>query len=101
MQQRLRDIMQSPTFDYRPESLDRIQLETLAAFGDGARRVVLDLDALPRLDTEGVRGLIVLLRRSREVGGELALKVTRPDLLRSLHVMALDRIFPMVGTIAA
>jgi anti-anti-sigma factor len=89
-----------PTIDYRPDALDRITRETLAAFEEGAPRVVLDLDALTRLDTEGVRGLIVLLRRSREVGGEVALKVTRPELIRSLSVMALDRLFPMVGLAA-
>ncbi len=93
--------MQTPTLSYRPDSLDQIQQEALALFGEGAPRVVLDLDALPRLDTDGVRGLITLLRRSREVGGEIALKVTRPELVRSLHVMALDRLFPMVGTLAA
>ena len=93
--------MPSPlTISYRPESLDAITRETLAAFEDGASQVVLDLDKLARLDTEGVRGLITLLRRSREVGGEVALKVTRPELLRSLSVMALDRLFPMVGMAA-
>ncbi|MGC2128653.1 MAG: STAS domain-containing protein [Candidatus Aquilonibacter sp.] len=93
--------MQSPlTINYRPESLDAITREALAAFEDGASQVVLDLDKLARLDTEGVRGLITLLRRSREVGGEVALKVTRPELLRSLSVMALDRLFPMVGIAA-
>jgi anti-anti-sigma regulatory factor len=90
-----------PTFDYRPDALERITRETLAAFEAGAPRVVLDLDVLNRLDTDSVRGLITLLRRSREVGGEVALKVTRPELLRSLSVMALDRLFPMVKGIAA
>jgi len=89
-----------PTIAYRPDALDRITREALAAFEDGAPRVVLDLDALARLDTDGVRGLILLLRRSREVGGEVALKVTRPELIRSLSVMALDRLFPMVGIAA-
>jgi|HubBroStandDraft_1064217.scaffolds.fasta_scaffold150986_3 anti-anti-sigma factor len=89
-----------PTIAYRPDALDRITRETLAAFEGGAPRVVLDLDALTRLDTDGVRGLILLLRRSREVGGEVALKVTRPELIRSLSVMALDRLFPMVGLAA-
>ncbi|HTZ56388.1 MAG TPA: STAS domain-containing protein [Candidatus Acidoferrum sp.] len=90
-----------PTFDYRPDALERITRDTLAAFDEGERRVILDLDALSKLDTDSVRGLIVLLRRSREVGGEVALKVTRPELLRSLSVMALDRLFPMVKGFAA
>jgi anti-anti-sigma factor len=93
--------MQTLVIDYRPAALDSIQEQVLAAFSEGATRVVLNLDVLPRLDTDGVRGLIVLLRRSREVGGEVALSVTRPDLLRSLQVMALDRLFPMVGVVAA
>ncbi|HTU70316.1 MAG TPA: STAS domain-containing protein [Candidatus Baltobacteraceae bacterium] len=93
--------MHPPTLVYRPDTLDSVRSTMLAAFADGAHRVVLDLDTLTRLDTEGVRGLITLLRRSREVGGELALKVTRPELLRSLQVMALDRLFPMVRDIAA
>jgi anti-anti-sigma factor len=90
-----------PIFDYHAEALDQITRETLAAFEEGAPRVILDLDALSRLDTDSVRGLITLLRRSREVGGEVALKVTRPELLRSLSVMALDRLFPMVKGLAA
>lgn len=88
-------------FDYQPKTLEDVSSRVLSAFADGAGRVVLNLDSLPRLDTDGVRGLIVLLRRSREVGGEIALSVTRPELLRSLHVMALDRLFPMVSGIAA
>ncbi|HUA07721.1 MAG TPA: STAS domain-containing protein [Candidatus Acidoferrales bacterium] len=89
-----------PTITYSPDALDAITQQTLTAFEDGATRVVLDLDTLPKLDTDGVRGLITLLRRSREVGGEVALRVTKPDLLRSLSVMALDRLFPMVGLAA-
>jgi anti-anti-sigma factor len=93
--------METLVLDYRPDALESIQDQALASFSDGAKRVVLNLDSLARLDTDGVRGLIVLLRRTREVGGELALKVTRPDLLRSLQVMALDRLFPLIGAVAA
>lgn len=73
-----------------------MQNTVLAAFEDGAERVVLSLDAMPHLDAEGVRGLITLLRRSREVGGEVALQTSRADIARSLSVMALDRLFPLV-----
>lgn len=88
-------------FTYEPGAIDALTDQVLAAFSDGAPKVVLDLDSLSRLDTDGVRGLIVLLRRSREAGHEIALKVTRPEILRSLHVMALDRLFPLVGAVAA
>jgi len=68
-------------FEYRPEGLPALQAAMLSAFEAGAPQVVLNLDPLERLDTEGVRGLILLLRRSREIGGELALNVTRPEII--------------------
>jgi anti-anti-sigma factor len=89
-------LMQSIVFEYRPAAFEALQAAMLTAFESGATRVVLDLDELPRLDTEGVRGLITLLRRSREVGGEVALRATRPGVLRTLNTLSLDRIFPMV-----
>ncbi len=86
----------SPTFDYDPAALEQLQAASLAALDAGAPMVVFNLDSLERLDVEGVRGLISLLRRTRERGGELALRASRPDILRSLKVTALDRIFPLV-----
>lgn len=89
-------LMQSIVFEYRPAAFDALQAAIVTAFETGARRVVLDLDELPRLDSDAVRGLITLLRRSRDLGGEVALHVTRPELLRTLNTLALDRLFPMV-----
>lgn len=86
----------SITLEYRPESMPALQTDILEAFEAGVHRVVLDLDSIDTLDSAGVRGLITLLRRSREVGGEVALHTTRPEISRSLGVMALDRLFPMV-----
>ena len=88
-------------FEYRADRLPAIQSAMLVAFEAGAPRVVLALDHLPHLESADVRGLIVLLRRAREVGGELALSVSRPEIVRSLKVMALDRLFPLVNAKAA
>ena len=85
----------APAFEYRAADLKRLQAELRAVFADGAERIVLDLDQLTDLDSAEVRGLITLLRRSREVGGDVALRVTRPALRRSLEMMALDRVFPL------
>jgi anti-anti-sigma factor len=90
-------MLKSLTIDYRPESMVALQATVLSAFEAGTERVVLNLDAIDHLDEAGVRGLITLLRRSREVGGEVALHATRPEITRSLSVMALDRLFPMVS----
>ena len=88
--------MQSIVFEYRPAAFEALHAAVLIAFETGAPQIVLDLDNLPRLDADAVRGLVTLLRRSREVGGEVALRVTRPELLRALNTLSFDRIFPMV-----
>jgi anti-anti-sigma factor len=95
------DTMESILIEYRPSAYPVVEAAVLAALAEGGSRVVLDLDSLDALDTEGVRGLITLLRRARSVGGELALSSTKTDVLRTLQVTALDRIFKMVEAEAA
>jgi len=82
--------------EYRPLALNEVETALVAALEDGAPRVTLDLDALKTLDSEAVRGLITLLRRSRDFSGTLALRTTSPDIRRTLEVMALDRLFPII-----
>lgn len=81
--------------EYRLQEYAAFEAAVLAALEAGASRVVLDLDSIETLDTRALRGLISLLRRVRSAGGELALRTSRPDLLRTLSVTALDRIFPV------
>lgn len=93
--------MESVVMDYDPKAYASLEAAVVAAIDAGADRVVLNLDSLVSLDTEGVRGLIALLRRSRAKGGELALRSSKPDVLRTLSVTALDRLFPMIEPEAA
>ncbi len=88
--------MEPVVIEYRLAAHPAIEAATLAAFEGGATRVILDLDALDSLDHESVRGLISLLRRARAAGGELGLRATRPDVMRTLSVTGLDRIFTIV-----
>ena len=81
--------------DYRPGALAELERTVLEAIEYGAQQVVLNLDTLRVLDNDGIRDLIRLLRRSREVGGTLALQTTQPAVLRTLSVTALDRVFDM------
>jgi anti-anti-sigma factor len=92
--------MKPVLIEYRPEAISTLEEAVLTALGQGAR-VVLDLDALEVLDTAGVRGLIALLRSSRSVGGELALRSSKPAVRRTLEVTALDRIFALDDSQAA
>ena len=74
-------------------AFDRLQTELLEAIEDGAKAVAIDLDALAVLDSAAMRQLIKLLRRTRERGAELSLITGRPEILRSLKVTALDKVF--------
>lgn len=93
--------MESPVFAFAPGNLEGLEASISQALDAGAERIVLDLDGLASLDAAGVRDLITLLRRSRERGGDIALRVTRPAIVRTLHVTALDRLFTMAVTEAA
>lgn len=93
--------MESFVLTYQPDALAEIEAETLEALAGGATCVTLDLDSVAVLDAPAVRGLIALLRRAREHGGDIALQAGRPEILRTLSVTALDRIFKLVKIEAA
>lgn len=93
--------MKSTLIAYRAGEYKALEEAVLAAVAEGDRRAVLDLDSLDTLNAEGVRELITLLRRARSAGGELALRSSKADVLRTLSVTALDRIFELVGEKAA
>jgi anti-anti-sigma factor len=92
--------MESIVIEYRPESVRAIEAAVLAVTSAGDR-VILDLSALDTLDTAGVRGLIELLRLTRSTSGELALRASRAEVLRTLSVTGLDKLFPLVEAQAA
>ena len=85
---------------YRPAAYPAVESAVLDAFAAGTP-VALDLDEVPALDDEGVRGLIKLLRRGREADREVALQTHRPDHRDRLAVTALDRLFPVEDPRAA
>lgn len=86
---------------YRPGVYAALEAEVVAAIQEeGAGRVVLDLDTLDRLDSTGVRDVISLLRRARAVGGDLALRASIPEVLRTLSATGLDRVFSLEGRAA-
>lgn len=91
--------MEAQIFPYRdsqPGTLAALQASLVSAVERG-RRVIVDLDHLPVLDNPALRGLITLLRRVRAAGGELVLRVTRPELRSTLSLTALDRVFEVAA----
>lgn len=92
------ETMDSIVIEYRPDAYPMVEAALSAALAEdeGGAPIVLDLDSLDSLDTDGVRGLITLLRRARAEGRDLALSATKPAIRRTLQVTALDRLFGMV-----
>jgi anti-anti-sigma factor len=80
------------TFDFRSAKPGTLEASVLAVLDDGGSALV-DLDGMEALDAPDVRILISLLRRARERGGDVTLRATKPGVIRSLRVTALDRLF--------
>ena len=64
-------------------------------------RVLIDLSAVPFMDSAGLGALIGGIRRAREQGGDVAVACSRPTLTRLLHTTGFDRIVPVVETLDA
>ncbi len=60
-----------------------------------APRLVIDLSAVPFMDSAGLGALIGGIRRTRENNGAVAVACSRPTLTRLLHTTGFDRIVPV------
>ncbi|MBA2495878.1 MAG: STAS domain-containing protein [Acidimicrobiia bacterium] len=72
--------------------------ETLAELSS-APRLLIDLSAVPFMDSAGLGALIGGIRRAREAGGDVAVACSRPTLTRLLHTTGFDRIVPVTETV--
>lgn len=95
------ETMESIVIEYRPNAFPVVEAALMTALEDESASVIIDLDSIESLGTEGVRDLITLLRRARAAGRDLALSASKADVLRTLQVTALDRLFRMVEPEAA
>lgn len=64
-----------------------------------ARKVILDLSAVPLIDSAGVGAIATARKVVTERGGRLALIVAEGPVLRLLRVTALDQTMPMFTTL--
>jgi anti-sigma B factor antagonist len=62
-------------------------------------RLLIDLSAVPFMDSAGLGALIGGIRRVREADGDVAVACSRPTLTRLLHTTGFDRIVPVVETV--
>jgi anti-sigma B factor antagonist len=65
-----------------------------------SRRLIIDLSAVPFVDSAGLGALIGGIRRVRELGGAVVVACGRPTLGTLLHTTGIDRIVTVTGTVA-
>lgn len=61
--------------------------------------LVIDLSEVPFIDSAGLGALIGGIRRSRELGGDVAVSCKRPSLTRLLRSTGFDRIVTVTETV--
>jgi anti-sigma B factor antagonist len=62
-------------------------------------KLLIDMSAVPFVDSAGLGALIGGIRRAREAGGDVAVCCNRPTLLRLLHTTGFDRIVTVAETL--
>jgi anti-sigma B factor antagonist len=65
-----------------------------------SRHMVIDLSAIPFVDSAGLGALIGGIRRVRDLGGTVAVACSRPTLASLLHTTGIDRIVSVSDTVA-
>ena len=74
--------------------------EALGTLAD-KQYLLIDLSAVPFMDSAGLGALIGGIRRARELGGDVAVACNRPTLTRLLHTTGFDRIVTVTETVEA
>jgi anti-sigma B factor antagonist len=64
-----------------------------------SNRLLIDMSAVPFVDSAGLGALIGGIRRARELGGDVAVACNRPTLTRLLRTTGFDRIVTVVETV--
>lgn len=64
-------------------------------------QLVIDLSAVPFVDSAGLGALIGGIRRTRELGGQVAIACSRTTLHRLFRTTGIDHIVPVASSVAA
>ena len=62
-------------------------------------RLLIDMSGVPFVDSAGLGALIGGIRRTRELGGDVAVACNRPTLIRLLRTTGFDRIVTVAESI--
>ena len=82
-----------------------VEAYTVAAFRDAlaelstSDRLVIDMSLVTFVDSAGLGALIGGIRRTRDLGGSVAVACGRPTIRKLLHNTGFDRIVPVTETV--
>jgi anti-sigma B factor antagonist len=89
----------SPSGDLDLATAPALRAELVAAAQAGATLVVLDLEAVPFLDSVGVSVIVAGYKRQRHNGGRLHLAAAVPVVRNVLALTRIDAIIPTYATV--
>jgi anti-sigma B factor antagonist len=61
--------------------------------------LLIDMSRVPFMDSAGLGALVGGIRRTRELGGDVAVTCSQPNLVRLLRTSGLDRIVTVAETV--
>jgi anti-anti-sigma regulatory factor len=91
------DVQLSVSAPVSPEVLQALRADVVSAIEDGATAITIDVDDAGVLDSPLIAALISILRDAREHGVSVSLHATGKNILETLHVTALERVFRIVS----
>jgi anti-sigma B factor antagonist len=77
----------------------RLRAELIDLMADGHHRVIVDMDAVTFIDSNGLGVLIGALKRLRLANGDLRVAVSTDPVLRTMRVTGLHRVFGPYGSV--
>jgi anti-anti-sigma factor len=92
------DIQLSIAKPASPENVQALRSEVVSAIEAGATAITIDVDDVGVLDSPLISALISILREAREHGVSMSLHATRKNILETLHITALEKVFRIVST---
>ncbi len=95
------DIVVLPIAEHRIDydSAAGFQEQLLAALGDGAATVIVDLAQVEMISSVGLRAFVVAAKKSKAAGGTLVVSGLQPVVREVFEISRFDALFPLFETV--